>query len=819
MRPALRHFACAAALTMFGALPSSAGAISFQATGTPTGFSELAGSRQVLVDVYYGGRKVGEALAAASPGTLRFRAPRDIVSAIPGIIPGPELDAALSADLPANSQAVCSLSNRGACGRISPAVAGIIYDEDHFRVDLFINPRFLRTSEPAAAGYLPVPDAPLSLTSMMGLAISGTVGGATTFNVQNRTIVGLRNARVRADTSLASHLGLIVDDLVAESDRGDLRYSGGLFWTPGNDFTGQRRIAGLGVGTQFDTSADREELRATPVILFLAQPARVELLVDGRLASSRSYPAGNVNLDTSALPDGSYSLLVRIHESDGNVREERRFFAKYAQLAPLGHPLFYAYAGLLANTRRDRPVSISSRFYYQAGAAWRLTGKVAVDVAALGTGDRALIEAGGWLLEGSARVRAAGLVSSRGDAGTLLQLSAGGHGPLNLSLDVRRIWSSDGKPLVPSASHVDTFGLSPPTGLELASGSYTQATGSLSLLLGPAYLALVGSYRKDRDLAADYSIGPSINWPLATRNRLQLVFEASAQRTRSSMAAFAGLRMLLARADMSVLARVGQGYRSERGDGDRSVSRAVGSISAQYSHESADRTLIQAEAGLDRDVDSAGVHARGALDGRFGEIRADLLHNLEGRGGTQYDIAYQSAIALGAHAAAWGARDPDQSAIVIAVGGDAADVKFDVIVDGVARGRVRTGGSLSLFVPGYRTYKVRLVPVGAVPVDYDSSTRSVTLYPGNVQSLAWRAQRYFTIFAQAVSPDGSKIADALVQSPKGIGETDADGHFQLDVRSGDPVTLRKTDGGECRIALAKAAPAGDFASVGRVICR
>jgi hypothetical protein len=347
---------------MFGALPSSAGAISFQATGTPTGFSELAGSRQVLVDVYYGGRKVGEALAAASPGTLRFRAPRDIVSAIPGIIPGPELDAALSADLPANSQAVCSLSNRDACGRISPAVAGIIYDEDHFRVDLFINPRFLRTSEPAAAGYLPLPDAPLSLTSMMGLAISGTVGGATTFNVQNRTIVGLRNARVRADTSLASHLGLIVDDLVAESDRGDLRYSGGLFWTPGNDFTGQRRIAGLGVGTQFDTSADREELRATPVILFLAQPARVELVVDGRLASSRSYPAGNVSLDTSALPDGSYSLLVRIHESDGNVREERRFFAKYAQLAPLGHPLFYAYAGLLANTRRDRPVSISSRF-------------------------------------------------------------------------------------------------------------------------------------------------------------------------------------------------------------------------------------------------------------------------------------------------------------------------------------------------------------------------------------------------------------------------------------------------------------------------
>jgi hypothetical protein len=76
-----------------------------------------------------------------------------------------------------------------------------------------------------------------------------------------------------------------------------------------------------------------------------------------------------------------------------------------------------------------------------------------------------------------------------------------------------------------------------------------------------------------------------------------------------------------------------------------------------------------------------------------------------------------------------------------------------------------------------------------------------------------------TIFGRAASPDGTGIANALVQGPKSIGETDADGYFQLDVRKGDPITVRKANGAECRIELADLASDKDFASVGEVICR
>jgi len=131
---------------------------------------------------------------------------------------------------------------------------------------------------------------------------------------------------------------------------------------------------------------------------------------------------------------------------------------------------------------------------------------------------------------------------------------------------------------------------------------------------------------------------------------------------------------------------------------------------------------------------------------------------------------------------------------------------------------VRAGRHLLLFVPPYRLYHVRLVPAAAAPVDYDTATREVTLYPGNVQSLEWQAQSYFTIFGQAVSAAGAPISDALVQSPKGIAQTDSKGYFQLDVRRDDPITIAKAGGSPCHIKLGNVSPNNDFASVGKVVC-
>ena len=788
------------------------------AKGVPAGFDELATARVTMVDVYFGGRKVGEALAEVEPGSLRFRSPSELLSKIPDVASSAVLLAALHAKLPTNGGAVCGAGNANDCGLLTPEVAGIIYDESRFRVDLFINPALLRSQRSEAPAYLPVPDGPVSLTNSFGFNASGALDGRSAYNVQNRTVVALHDARIRANTSVASGLGVVVDDLVGEVDRGGLRYSGGLFWAPGNEFTGQRRIIGAGVGTQFDTSVDRDTLRGTPLVLFLAQPARVELLVDGRLVSSRSYPGGNIDLDTSGLADGSYTVLIRIHQPSGSVREERRFFVKNAQIAPIGRPIFYAYAGLLANTRPHRPISPSDTFYYQAGAAKRLTNSIALDVAVSGTQRKALIQAGGWLVAGSARVRAAGLLSTSGDAGGLIQAANAGDGPLSISFDLRRVWSRNGGPLIPLSAHVSSFGQPPPIGVQLATGSYTQATGSLGLRFGAGYLSVVGSYRKDGHAASDYSVGPSLSLPVFRRNGVQAVFEASAQRTRTSLSAFAGMRLLMSSGRMSMLSTVGHGFQRDYGTDRSATSRPVGTFTTQYSHESPEEMRLNVSAGAERTIEASTVFAGTTIESHLGTLRADITHGLEGGGGTQYNLAVQSGIAFGGHSLAVGARDMEQSAIMVSLSGDAPGAAFDLFVDDVVRGRIKVGQRFSLFVPGYRTYKVRIVPAVALPVRYDGAAREVTLYPGNVRSLAWRAEAFFTVFGRAVGADGLPLGNKLLEAGREVTQTDADGYFQIDARRGDRLAVASRVG-QCRIDLAKVPVRNDLASVGSVVCQ
>ena len=801
-------------------VPARAGATSSDlmtnVTAPPPGFEQLDQAREVVVDVYFGGHKIGEAFATVTKGHLRFRSAQEVLADIPNVKRDSDLVQVLSGDLPTNSALVCSKTNQGNCGSMSPAHASIIYDEDRFRADLFVNPRYLQTIRQLQT-YLPFPTSPPSLTSSVGIALSGSSVGSTVYNIQNRTVLSLRNARVRMTSSVASRLGWMADDLVGEVDRRNMRYSAGLFWAPGIDFTGQRRILGAGFGTQFDTMADRDSLHATPLVVFLSRPARIELLVEGRLVTSATYDAGNNELDTSALPNGAYTVLLRINEINGGVREERRFFVKNAQVAPLGRPIVFGYAGLLANTQPKHLLSTSGTPFYQLGAAWRVNRSIALDIGALGSDKKTLVEVGGWLVTPRFRARAAGLISSAGDKGALLQLASGGGGPLNFTFDIRRISTHRGEALFPLPSFVVSFDTVGATAPQLGNGSYTQITGSVGLRLGPASLSVVGSYRRDRGDHADYSIGPTIEWPILNRNGFQIVLDSSAQRTPRTTAVFGGLRVLFTSGRVSVSGSAGAASQSRRGEPDTASRRAVASIAAQYSGGSEGGTLLSLEAGADRSIDSTSIRASGGATNRFGNLRADVLHNFEGSAATQYGVTFQSAVAASTDGAVIGAKELDQSAIMLSVAGDASDVPFNVVMDGTSRGQIRVGQRLSFFLPAYHLYKVRLVPTDADPVIFDASTRQVTLYPGNVETLRWEAQSYFTVFGQAIRPDGSAIANALVRSDRGMSETDSKGYFQVDVTRNDTLTVGEN--AQCKVQLGKLAVKNDYAALGRVLCR
>lgn len=808
----------AAMVAAASAWTGSAGAAVIESTGTPAGFEELARPREILVDVHFGGQKVGEALAVVRPGFLQFRDPARLAALVPNALDPSRLAAAFSGELQTNSALVCGSATSSNCGLLRPATAGIIFDEEHFRVDLFVSPALLRAAN-AEAPFLATPSGPPSLTSALGLAISGTTGSSTLYNFQNRTILAAGNVRIRSDTSFASGLGVLADDLVAEIDRPDLRYSAGLFWAPGLDITGQRRIVGVGVGTQFDTRTDRDQLRGTPLVFFLNQPARVEILRDGRLVGSGLYNAGNNILDTSTLPDGAYSLVLRIREAGGNVREERRFLVKNAQIAPVGKPLYFAYAGMLADTRRNHLISLSRNFYYQFGSARRVSRSLALDVSAIGTQKKTMVEAGAWLVNHYGRLRLAGLVSTAGDRAALLQLGSSGLGGLSLNFDLRRVWSKDGSALIPAPSYIADFASGSPVKAQLGNGSYTQGTASLGYQLGSAMLSLVASYRKDTAVRSDYSVGPSLQWLLVNRGGLQLSFQADAQRTRSSTSGFLGFRILRTAGGFSTVGMAG--YRGVRahGGGEESSDRAVTTLSAQYFHEDEDQTQLSLDGGFERGTDVTSARATGTLYSRFGSARADLLYNFAGHQALQYGLSVQTGAALSPDAVSLGGRELQESAVVASLAGSAPGARFQVLVDDQFRGMLNGSEQLPIFLQPYHRYKVRLRPVGGASVWYDSIVREVTLYPGTVQHLSWQVDPVVTLFGQAVRADGTPVANASVQSRRGVGESDEHGYFQIDASGREPLVFTAADGGSCRAELHEIRAAGAYSSLGKVLCQ
>jgi hypothetical protein len=78
----------------------------------------------------------------------------------------------------------------------------------------------------------------------------------------------------------------------------------------------------------------------------------------------------------------------------------------------------------------------------------------------------------------------------------------------------------------------------------------------------------------------------------------------------------------------------------------------------------------------------------------------------------------------------------------------------------------------------------------------------------------------FTVFGQAFWPDGKPVANALVQSARGIGETDAKGYFQVDVAAGDLLEFDARSGGACHVQIDPLKPQSkDYVALKKVICK
>ena len=805
--------ATALVVLAIAAQPSEAAEFSL-ATSVPRNFDDLSGPREVVVDVFFGGKPLGEARAVIRPGTLRFRDPAAVAALLAPHGDVVRIEQALQRELLSNAERVCSKMAVTNCGNLQPQTVGIIFDEDRFRADVFLAAEIANAASMAGERFLHPTSNAFALVTSLGAALSGGDGDSN-LNLQGRTILSFGDARLKSNISYSSELGAIADDLLIEIDRPNWRYAAGLFWTPGTSLIGRRRIVGVGAGSQFDTRADRELLEGTSLPVFVQQRSVVEILIDGRLADSQMVEAGNQLLNTSGLPEGAYPLLIRIREPGRGTREERRFFVKDTRLAPEGHVRISAFAGFISPTRKGEFVSLSDNVFYQVGAAKRVGGSFGTEAILMGTKDKVLAEGGAVYFNKRARLKVAGLVSTKGEFGAVLQAMSAGSGPAQFSFDLRRVWDRNGGALIPGSTDGLGFDADARSGVPHQGGGYTQMNATLGYNWGNASLRVFASYFDVKNSKSQFSIGPSADWLIIQRQKFQVRLEADAQKSRGTSSAYVGVRFLFADNHLAVSGSVG--HRVQYDDDGPDGGRMVGNLDSEWSGETPDLGRFAVGAGVDRTIDATTGRASGYLYSRYGNVRADALHDFDGR--TQYSVSLQTGAVIGSKDFSVGGRNLNESALLVAVNGERTAGEFEVLIDEAPIAKISAGQRVTLFMQPYRRYDVRLRPLSATLVHYDPGVRRVTLFPGNVERLSWNAVPIFTVFGQVVGLDGKPIANGMLQGSYGDGASNAEGYFQIDAAVGDHITLSSATGQTCGLDLDSAMPADGYFAAGKVICQ
>lgn len=801
------------------AAPEAKGPPAVLEVGVPAGFDEMARPQKTVVDVIYGGQRIGQAEVEFEPGKLTFANIDALLDLLPDLIDRDTVRQTLATGpLDTHAELVCNVPDRNTCMRLNPAVAGIVFDQDRFRVELHVNPRFLKVRAATEQAYLPQPDAALSLVNSIAGTVAGGSGSDTIFAVQNRAVLAAGDARIISTSSYGSSRGFIADVLAAQLDKPGMRYTGGVFWVPDIDLIGRRRIIGAGIETQFDTRLDKDLIKGSPLIVSLSQRSRVDLLVDGRLVSSRTYEAGNQSVDTVMLPEGAYEVILQIQEVGGASRSERRFFSKNSRIAPLGQTLWFVHGGVLANEGGNGFISATNDVYFQGGVAKRLSAHFALDATVIGTNGRAIAELGGYIILPFAQMRLAAMGSSRQDTGAIFQLNSSGTTAFNYNFDYRRVHSHDNRPLVP----VGTFGRRPgDIGSEFdnaffAASTFTQLIGDVSYHLPRARLALAGFYRRDKGRETNYAIGPTAQWSVFQRNGLDITIDANVSQSNRGRSAFAGLRLQLFRSRSSFTATVGAQSNASDGEGKR--SRIVGGIGGSYQDEDVLGGDLTLTGNLDHTADSDLAHARADLRGPLGVVAADVVQRLSG-GGTQYSLGMQTTAIAGPNMLAIRGKDQSDSMIAVQLTDVPPSATFEVLVNETPRGLVQGGETLPIAVTPYRQYSVRVRPHRGELLHFDSASRVVSVFPGNVAKLAWTAKRVVAMFGRALWPDGSPVAEADIITDGAIGHTDPNGYFQIEATPGATLKLRTANGNACRLTLGEVKEVNGYAALGAMTCR
>jgi len=800
------------------ACPAKAGS-----SNVPPGFENLLEKQTTLLDVYFGGQFLLSTLTEFNTDEIQFVDPRAVAERIPGLIDRDEVIAALDGVLPANAQLRCYTRNQTNCGILEPDVAGIIFDEDRFRVDIFVSSEYLTLQAIPRQAFLPESDAGWSFLQNFGTAFAGNDDDAfDTMSLNAASLLAFEETRFLLSTSYSNVSDWTADDILIRRDFQGRENQLGYFRTV-NDaslrFIPEVSLRGIRTASTLDTRTDLNASSGRELSVFLVNRSRVSLFKDGRLVSSANYDAGNQMLDTARLPNGAYPITIRIEDASGRSRDEQRFYVKSSRFPPRDQALWGLELGeqVLRNSEDFIPES-EGVFFGRFSASKRVTDSLAVN-GGMAVRDRdGILELGIDRLNPYFDIQLNAAVSNDNGYGLSADLRTRWE-DITFGANYRETWADD-----ELRDKLDSGDLTPGEATDLTAELYWFGQDSRQWSANLAWYLWGGTVNVDarntqitsQENIEEYSI--SYFYPIIRTGRYRLDLDMEASEFNDSTQVLLSLQFRWDQENFTHSAISQYQHRDfNNGRTDDDLEFELGTNWRDQSVDARDLTLnARVSHRADYDDATAGMRWKGA----YGELNAEARHeSRDSASQTSYTGGYYSSFAMTQGGLAVGGEEQSRSGIMIDLVGEGLDnTWFDVMVNGSKRGVARVGTRNLVTVQPFNTYEVEIIPRGEGFVSFDQRNEKVTLYPGNVATLTWDVSPVNLLFGRLLDSAGTPVANAILRGAAGLAMTDENGYFQAELKSSVHSLQAETRTSYCDFELPDYTTTNGIALLGTVSC-
>ena len=772
--------------------------------GPPPGFEDLANPQTTAVDIYYGSRNVGSAIATYTPGIIELESPASVIALIPRISNQFEVESALSGPLNTNSEKVCLTEIQRDCGLLEPAVAGVIFDEGYFRLYVFVNAFYLETKELVSTKFLPESTTTFSTVNLFSTNLSGSDNNDT-YAIGARHIASHKQSRFQFEWDHTDIRDLSIKTISLQHDKNSWSAEAGIFnsITTNANFINDTDLLGARLYSSTNTRTDLEYSQSTEIFQFLNSRSLIEIFKEDILISVAEYEAGNQQIDTTILPGGSYPIRLRITDARGEVREEEYFFVKSALLPPKDQPLYFAEFGQISDTGQENTFpEYTDEYIGRAGAAYRLHDNFGVNFEFLQGSSAGLLQGGAIYLGSNYNLQGYLMQSSDSDWGldVIGQLS---RTNFSLNFNYRKVDANDeGRSL---------------NDYQLVPNSFTQTSVSANTQLAGGTLTFRSRYNKRLNQKSFESYGIEYRKPLYRRNRYQIDITSSAFTEDNDISMWVGLSFNRFNSNKQYSSNLRYVNQETNGTTEQDVE-----LSGQATYTDNNPTFGNYSLGvfvnetIDQSVVGARVRSQSALG--KGDFQYELVDDKSSGNFARYFGSGNFSIFSSGKDIAWGGNRNSSSGVIVALDTELSNAPFEVFVDRQPHSFAKSGRSTVIGLPPYDNYQIQIKPRGNEIVHFEDGFRNVTLYPGNVETLRWEVNPITVLISNAIYKDGTAVAHAKFENTLTFASTDASGWFQIEIANRDPLILSKSGEPICKITLPEFESEQGVAVLDQVTC-